>query len=98
MKVFLPIAALLVALITALFAPVFGQSQPTADPAVVAEPQQGASEGELVTALLAMSEWLTSDFDQARPEAMVWIRNPTLPIDFRSKVLRSAIEAARSAN
>lgn len=97
MKNFRPVAVVLVALLSAVSAQAFAQTQPASMPPEVAELREDASGPEREAALQAMTEWLERDFSEARPEVVALIQDPSLPIEFRSQLLRSAIEAARAA-
>lgn len=73
------------------------QSQPAPGSVDIEALGEGASEAERAAALAAAAEWLARDFDQARPAVMAWVRDPSLPLESRSRLLRSAIEVARTS-
>jgi len=97
----LPVAAVLIALAPTLNAPSYAQAQPSGTvPDIVelrTQLRANASDAERDAALESMGEWLARDFDQARPTLAAWVRDPALPTETRSQLLRLAIEAARAA-
>ncbi|MDZ7790831.1 MAG: diguanylate cyclase [Xanthomonadales bacterium] len=91
------IAAAIVMLAWALASAALAREAADPAPAQVSELRAGASETERAEALQAMTERLERDFNQARSDAVAWIRDPALPPEFRSSVLRAAISAARTS-
>ncbi|MFN2333411.1 MAG: diguanylate cyclase [Wenzhouxiangellaceae bacterium] len=96
MKNFILFTAVLIALASTMQTPSAQMQAAEAVPGV-AELSAGASKADQEAALKAMAEWLARDFDQARPTVVAWVQDPALPAEFRSRLLRSAIEAARTA-
>jgi len=97
MKHFRPVVAVLIALATTPPGLTWAQAPPAETVAGVPELRAGMSETERNEARAAIDEWLRRDFDEARPTAVSWIRDSAQPLEFRSRLLRAAIEAARAA-
>ncbi|MBL38732.1 MAG: hypothetical protein CMP07_10030 [Xanthomonadales bacterium] len=96
MKYVLPVATMLLTLTSALFAQAAAQTPPAVAPSELAALRADSSETEQAAALEAVKDWLERDFGQARAELVARIGDPALPPDLRSRLLRSAIEAARA--
>lgn len=97
MKHFRPVVAVLIALAATLPGLARAQTSPTETVAGVSEVRANISETERKEALEAIADRLRGEFDEARPTALSWIRDPAQPLEFRSRLLRAAIEAARAA-
>ncbi len=95
MQKLLSTTALVVALTTLSLVPLSAQTQVVAVPSELAELGAASSEDEQAAALEAAKAWLESAFDEARPIVMASVQDPALPIEFRSRLLRSVIEVAR---
>jgi diguanylate cyclase (GGDEF)-like protein len=91
----LPAIAVLYALAPALPAPAWGQARP---PTEIAPLDATSNEAERAEALQAFDDWLTRDFEAARPAVVEAFNNAALPAEYRSRLLRKAIAKARTAS
>lgn len=96
MKSFLYIAALLATVASALLAPFSVPAQSAPVPPANQESEQLPSDAEQTAMLQSLSDELGRSFDDARPTAMESINDPALSAEFRSKLLRAVLEAARA--
>lgn len=96
MKTGISIAVLVVALTSALSTPAWAQARSSAVPAELVKLDEGFSDADQAAMLQSLPDRLDHSFDEARSTAMEWVNDPALSAEFRSKLLRAVLEAARA--